>query len=67
LWLDKLLYLEVLGCYFTHHQAILPEHLTAYKLHPEYQRTKLSAAQGEVVNEFLVSKNPTFIAEMITY
>jgi len=48
-------------------QAILPEHLTAYKLHPEYQVPKLSAAQTEVVNEFLVSKNPTFIAELITF
>ncbi|KAK2155269.1 hypothetical protein LSH36_244g02047, partial [Paralvinella palmiformis] len=39
----------------------------AYKLHPEYQVPKLSAAQTEVVNEFLVSKNPTFIAELITF
>ena len=35
-------------------QAILPEHLTAYKLYPEYQGAKLSATQTEVVNEFLV-------------
>ncbi|KAK2164704.1 hypothetical protein LSH36_60g06036 [Paralvinella palmiformis] len=47
--------------------SILPEHLTAYKLHPEYQGAKLSAAQTEVVNEFLVSKNPTFIAKLITF
>ena len=39
----------------------------AYELHPEYQGAKLSAAQTEVVNEFLVSKNPTFIAELITF
>ncbi|KAK2154240.1 hypothetical protein LSH36_273g01012 [Paralvinella palmiformis] len=48
-------------------QAILPEHLTAYKLDPEYQGVKLSAAQTEAVNEFLVSKNSTFIAELITF
>ncbi|KAK2166100.1 hypothetical protein LSH36_42g09129 [Paralvinella palmiformis] len=48
-------------------QAILPEHLTAYKLHPEYQGAKLSAAQTEVMNEFLVSKYPTFISELITF
>ena len=48
-------------------QAILPEHLTAYKLYPEYQGAKLSATQTEVVNEFLMSKNPTFIAELITF
>ncbi|KAK2148878.1 hypothetical protein LSH36_477g00039 [Paralvinella palmiformis] len=40
---------------------------TAYKLYSEYQGAKLSAAQTEVVNEFLVSKNPTFIAELITF
>lgn len=48
-------------------QAILPEHLTAYKLHPEYQGAKLSAAQTDVVNDFLVSKNPAFITELITF
>ena len=36
-------------------QAILPEHIMAYKPHPEYQ-AKLSAVQTDVVNDFLVSK-----------
>ena len=48
-------------------QAILPEHLTAYKLHPEYQGAKLSAVQTDAVNDFLVSKNPAFITELMTF
>ena len=48
-------------------QAIIPEHFTAYKLHPAYQGVKLSAGQLEIVNDFIVSKSPAFITELIAF
>ena len=48
-------------------QAIIPEHFTAYKLHPAYQGVKLSAGQLEIVNDFIVSKSPAFITEEVAF
>lgn len=48
-------------------KAILPEHLVAYTLHPKFQGEMLVAKQFEEVNNWIIAKNPSFIATFIAY
>jgi hypothetical protein len=49
------------------HKAVLPEHLVAYTLHPKYQGELLTPDQLEIVNKWVISKDPNFIATLISY
>ena len=48
-------------------QAIQPCHLTAYMLHPKYQGQKLNVEQQEIVNEWLLAKNPDYLCAAVSF
>ena len=47
--------------------AITPEHLTAYKLHPQYRGEKLTDEQRQDVSVWLVNRDPSFIASSLPW
>jgi len=48
-------------------QALIVEHLVAYKLHPRYQGEHLTQKQMEDVCEYLITEDPSFVAMLISY
>ena len=48
-------------------QAITVEHLVAYKLHPKYRGTLLTDDQLASVNDYLASRNDSYIATLIAF
>ena len=48
-------------------QALTPEHLVAYTIHPKYQGQLLNGDEMEIVNQWLMDKNPEFISTIIAY
>ena len=48
-------------------QAVTPEHIAAYKLHPKYRGEKLSTEHLNILHEYLQQQNPDYIASLIAF